>query len=452
MLSARRRQPAIRAVHLGEGLLASATDGAGGSNGEVIVDQRSSLLEQLRIERSEDSAPQGRKALWWSVGIAAVVAAGVATWVVAMPRGVPVKVATASLAPVDAATAPASILDASGYVVARRQATVSAKITGKVVAVAIEDGQRVERGDVMARLDDTNAQAAVAQARAELNQSKANLLAADIALENAGPTFQRNQAQFTRAVISAQTFDTAKTAYDSARTSRDVAARAVEVAEARLALAQRNLDDTVVHAPFSGIVTVKAAQEGEMVSPISAGGGFTRTGIGTIVDMGSLEVEVDVSENFINRVRADQPATVKLNAYPDWSIPARVIAIIPTAERAKATVKVRVGFDVRDARILPEMGARVAFLSEPNDNAAARGDGAQAQQRALLVPEGAVQRNGDTGVVYVVTGGNVEKRSVRLGERSAAGQIVLSGLTSGTRVAIGDFAKLADGAAVRIEN
>ena len=408
------------------------------------MDQRSSLLEQLRIERSDETVPRSRAAVWWSVGVAAVVAAGVATWVVAMPRGVPVKVATVALAPSDVATAQASILDASGYIVARRQATVSAKITGKVVAVAIEEGQRVERGDVIARLDDTNAQATVAQARAELDQSKANLAAADVALANAGPTFQRNELQFTRAVISAQTFDTAKTAYDSTRTSRDVAVRAVDVAAARLALAQRNLDDTVVRAPFSGIVTVKAAQEGEMVSPISAGGGFTRTGIGTIVDMSSLEVEVDVSENFINRVRAEQPATVKLNAYPDWSIPARVIAIIPTAERAKATVKVRVGFDVGDPRILPEMGARVAFLAETDATAAA--------QRGLLVPESAVQRNGDTGVVFVVADGAVEKRTVRLGERSAAGQIVLSGLSSGTRVAIGDFAKLADGTAVRIEN
>jgi len=415
------------------------------------VDQRSSLLDQLRIERSEETAPRSRKAVWWSVGAAAVVAAGVATWVVAMPRGVPVKVATVSLAPVDVATPAASILDASGYVVARRQATVSAKVTGKVVVVAIEEGQRVERGDVIARLDDTNAQASVAQARAELDQSKANLLAADVALDNAGPTFQRNQQQFTRAVISAQSFDTAKTAYDSTRTSRDVAARAVEVAAARLTLAQRNLDDTVVRAPFSGIVTVKAAQEGEMVSPISAGGGFTRTGIGTIVDMSSLEVEVDVSENFINRVRAEQPATVKLNAYPDWSIPARVIAIIPTAERAKATVKVRVGFDVGDARILPEMGARVAFLSDDKGNASTA-NGASPSQRAVLVPEAAVQRNGDTGVVFVVNDGSVEKRTVRLGERSAAGQIVLSGLSSGNRVAIGDFAKLLDGTAIRIDN
>ena len=415
------------------------------------MDQRSSLLDQLRIERSDDTAPRSRKAVWWSVGVAAVIAAGVGTWVVAMPRGVPVKVATAELAPADVASAPASILDASGYVVARRQATVSAKITGKVVAVAIEEGKRVESGEVIARLDDTNAQAAVAQARAELEQSKANLVASEVAFSNAGPTFQRNELQFTRAVISAQTFDTARTAFDTTRTSRDVAARAVDVAVARLALAQRSLDDTVIRAPFSGIVTVKAAQEGEMVSPISAGGGFTRTGIGTLVDMSSLEVEVDVSENFINRVRADQPASVKLNAYPDWSIPARVIAIIPTAERAKATVKVRVGFDVGDPRILPEMGARVAFLSDSNGSAAASGS-ASTPQRALLVPEGAVQRNGDTGVVFVVANGNVEKRTVRLGERSAAGQVVLSGLSSGTRVAIGDFARLTDGTAVRIEN
>ncbi|HVY64002.1 MAG TPA: efflux RND transporter periplasmic adaptor subunit [Gammaproteobacteria bacterium] len=412
------------------------------------MDQRSSLLEQLRIERPEEVASGRRPAVWWSIGLAAVAAAGVATWVVAMPRGVPITVATAEPAPADVAAAPASILDASGYVVARRQATVSAKITGKVVAVSIEEGQRVERNDVIARLDDTNAQAAVAQARAELEQSKANLAAAEVALTNAGPTFRRNEQQLMRAVISAQSFDTAKTAYDASRTSRDVAARAVEVAAARLAVAQRNLDDTIVRAPFAGVVTVKAAQEGEMVSPISAGGGFTRTGIGTIVDMSSLEVEVDVSENFINRVRADQPATVTLNAYPDWSIPARVIAIVPTAERAKATVKVRVALDVDDPRILPEMGARVAFLAAAGAAAA----GAPAAQRALLVPDTAVQRNGDTGVVFVVADRSVEKRTVRLGERNAAGQIVLSGLTPGTRVAIGDFEKLRDGAAVRIDH
>ena len=229
----------------------------------------------------------------------------------------------------------------------------------------------------------------------------------------------------------------------------EVAARAVEVAEARLALAERNLDDTVVRAPFAGIVTVKAAQEGEMVSPMSAGGGFTRTGIGTIGDMLSLEVEVDVSENFINRVAPQQPATVTLNAYPDWKIPARVVAIIPTADRAKATVKVRVGFEVGDPRILPEMGARVAFLdSQATERSSAT---SAVAQQPVVVPNESVQADGDTGVVFVVADGGVERRTVRLGAQNAAGQVALAGLTAGTRLARGDLSSLADGSRVRVE-
>jgi RND family efflux transporter MFP subunit len=219
---------------------------------------------------------------------------------------------------------------------------------------------------------------------------------------------------------------------------------------ASLAIAERSLEDTVVRAPFTGIVTVKAAQPGEMVSPVSAGGGYTRTGIGTIVDMDSLEIEVDVSENFINRVHPDQRVTARLNAYPDWNIPAHVIAIIPTADRAKATVKVRVGFDQRDDRILPEMGVRVAFLDGANDEAPAAGS--TTGPRALIVPPAAVQATGDTGVVFVLNDNRVERRSVRLGARTAAGQIVLSGLTAGARLATGDLDKLTDGAEVRIAN
>jgi multidrug efflux pump subunit AcrA (membrane-fusion protein) len=204
-----------------------------------------------------------------------------------------------------------------------------------------------------------------------------------------------------------------------------------------------------VRAPFAGIVTVKAAQEGEMVSPVSAGGGFTRTGIGTIVDMASLEVEVDVSENFIHRVATQQPATITLNAYPDWSIPARVIAIIPTADRAKATVKVRVGFEVGDPRILPEMGARVAF----HDSKESRGSAAprSVAQQPVLVPNESVQVDGDRGVVFVVADGGVERRTVRLGAQNAAGRVVLAGLQAGTRLARGDLTLLADGSRVRVE-
>ena len=211
----------------------------------------------------------------------------------------------------------------------------------------------------------------------------------------------------------------------------------------------RNLDDTVVRAPFAGIVTVKAAQEGEMVSPVSAGGGFTRTGIGTIVDMDSLEVEVDVSESFISRVQTGQPASITLNAYPDRRVPGRVVAIIPTADRAKATVKVRVGFAERDAGVLPEMGARVAFLDSRQTSDSA-GASAVAQQ-PVVVPYEAVQAEGETGVVFVVADGGVERRTVRLGAQNAAGQVVLAGLTAGTRLARGDLSSLTDGSRVRVE-
>jgi RND family efflux transporter MFP subunit len=336
------------------------------------VTDQATLLNQLRIERADPVAAPRKGRLVAIVGIAAAVIAAAAFAAVRLKDapaeesepGVAQAVETPpSHSPAVTAAPGASILDASGYVVARRQATVSAKITGKVVAVLIEEGQRVEAGEVIARLDDANARAQVAQAAAQVEQQRANLTAARVAFANAIPTFDRHRAQFTSAFISAQAFDEAKTRYDATQTTLDVAARALDVAEANLAFTQRNLDDTVVRAPFAGIVTVKAAQEGEMVSPISAGGGFTRTGIGTIVDMDSLEVEVDVSESFISRVETGQPVAITLNAYPDRRMPGRVLAIIPTADRAKATVKVRVAFDERDAGVLPEMGARVAFLA-----------------------------------------------------------------------------------------
>jgi RND family efflux transporter MFP subunit len=431
------------------GVLLQPARGSGWNRGVNCVSDKSALLDQLRIDRPATEEVGRSSWVIWVVAIVVglLVSAGI-TWY-ALPRGVAIGVATATQAPGDVAIGPGSILDASGYVVARRQATVSAKMTGKVVHVAIEEGQRVERDEIIARLDDTNARAALAQARAQKAQAEANLAAAQVAFENAKPTFGRSEQQFERAIISAQTFDSAKAEYDAARMSLDVAARATEVAGASLAVAERNVEDTVVRAPFAGIVTVKNAQEGEMVSPISAGGGFTRTGIGTIVDMDSLEIEVDVSENFINRVRPEQPVSARLNAYPDWAIPARVIAIIPTADRAKATVKVRIGLDVSDSRILPEMGVRVAFLESPSESTATEGTPAA---HALVVPPEAVQQNGDTGVVFVVNGGSVERRSVKLGERVSAGQIVLSGLSAGTRVATGDLSRLADGAKVRISD
>lgn len=331
------------------------------------MDDKSALLERLRIDRSVDvPGPVVRKR--WPVWLAAALLAlalalGAGWWVGHSTARAPDPVAPAAIAPAQPPSRHASMLDASGYVVARRAATVSAKTIGRVDEVLVEEGQSVKAGQVVARLDDSNSRAALEQARAQLVQAEATLQAAKIALDDARPIYQRNEQQRAASVISAQDFDTAKAAYNTAESNYLIQQRAVETARANLAVAQRYQDDTIVRAPFAGVVTDKAAQPGEIVSPSTAGG-FTRTGICTIVDMDSLEVEVDVSENFINRVRPGQPATVKLNAYPDWDIPASVIAVIPTADRSKATVKVRVGLKVKDPRVLPEMGARVGFLGD----------------------------------------------------------------------------------------
>jgi RND family efflux transporter MFP subunit len=411
---------------------------------------KSSLLNQLRIDRSEPPASDGGRGKWWATGIAVVIIAGLGVWYLLRPTGVVVTTAEAQPANSggSAAIGGASLLDASGYIVARRRATVSSKVTGKVVEVRLEEGQRVEAGEIIARLDDSNWRAALAQSNAQLQQAQVNLVSAQSAFDDAKPIFQRNEQQKAAAVISAQNFDEAHAQFNVARNNLLIAQSALDAARAGVAVAQRNLDDTVIRAPFSGVVTEKAAQPGEMVSPVSAGGGFTRTGIGTVVDMDSLEVEVDVSENFINRVRPQQPVTIKLNAYPDWDIPGSVIAMIPTADRAKATVKVRIAIKQKDPRIIPEMGARVSFLSEKE----APAPGATtAAAPGVIIPAEAIATSGDLSVVYVVHDSSVERRAVRLGAKTSAGQIVIAGLSVGNIVALGDLAKLHDGARIRIE-
>ena len=417
---------------------------------ETAGTDKSSLLNQLRIDRSEPPASAGGNAKWWATGIAVAIVAASGIWYLVRPTGVMVSTAVAQAATTGASSiGGASLLDASGYIVARRRATVSSKITGKVVEVRLEEGQRVEAGEIIARLDDSNWKAALAQSNAQLQQAEANLASAQTAFDDAKPIFERNEQQKAVAVISAQSFDEAKAQFNVARNNLLIAHSALDSARAGVAVAQRSLDDTVIRAPFSGIVTEKAAQPGEMVSPVSAGGGFTRTGIGTIVDMDSLEVEVDVSENFINRVRPQQPVVIKLNAYPDWDIPGSVIAMIPTADRAKATVKVRIAIKLKDPRIIPEMGARVSFLSEKEPQA----PGAEKTPAAsgVTIPAEAVATSGDTSIVYVIHDSAVERRAVRLGAKTAAGQVVIAGLAIGDIVALGDLTKLGDGVRIRIE-
>jgi RND family efflux transporter MFP subunit len=409
------------------------------------MDDKSALLNQLRIDR-ESEPPRSTKWPLWLAGAAGVLIIAALAWFWTRPRGIPVHVAVAQPASADNTAAPASILDASGYVVARRQATVASKITGKMVELDIEEGDHVKEGQVIARLDDTNLRAALNAARAQLDYAKSGLAETEVNLKNAKRDYDRQRSLLGGHFVSQSAVDNAQTSMDALAAQLATQHTNVEVAQRNIDVAQRNLDDTVVRAPFAGVVTVKAAQPGEIVSPISAGGGFTRTGIGTIVDMDSLEIQVDVNENFINRVQPDQKVTAKLNAYPDWQIPGHLIAVIPTADRSKGTVTVRIALDQKDPRILPEMGVRVAFL---DSTPGAPGAGPKIEGAAL--PPAAVQSAGATGVIFVIHNSTVERRAVKLGAADSERVVVLAGVTPGERVAVGDFTQLKNGAEIHIE-
>jgi RND family efflux transporter MFP subunit len=353
-------------------------------------------------------------------------------------------VRTAPARAAGAAVGAASILDASGYVTARRQATVSAKITGKIADVLIEEGQRVKEGAVLARLDDTEARAQLTLSRAQLAAARSQEGEIRALLAQAERDFTRQQELAARQLVAAQALDAALAQRDMLRARLANNVEQVRVAGENVRVAEVQLDNTVIRAPFSGVVVAKSAQPGEMISPISAGGGFTRTGIGTIVDMDSLEIQVDVNESFINRVTAEQPVEATLNAYPDWKIPGSVIAIIPTADRSKATVKVRIALKSKDPRIVPDMGIRVAFLT--TQPAA----GTPPPVPAVLVPVDAVRGEGTSAAVFVHAGDRVERRAVTLGQAIGTEREVVSGLKAGERVVVAPPPTLKDGDAVRV--
>lgn len=400
------------------------------------------LLKQLRIDRSE---PEVRSRGWIAalvIGLALVLAAGAWWWL----RGgavIEVEAATAA-APSSAAAGSTAVLQATGYVVARRQATVSAQITGTLTQVLIEEGERVEKGQVLATLEDTAQKAMLAQAQANLRSAQAQLVQARTQLAQNQRDLTRADDLVARQLVSKQAAELARTQVESQRALVDAQARQVEVAQASVAGAQVQLDYCTVRAPFSGVVIAKAAQVGEIVSPLSAGGGFTRTGVGTIVDMDSLEIEVDVNESYIHRVSADQPTEAVLDAYQDWKIPGHVIAIIPTADRSKATVKVRVAFAQKDARIVPDMGVRVSFLEDAQDQ--------PTQAKAptgVLVPAGALLQRDGKDMLFVIEGDRARLRKVTPGQSMGDLRLV-EGVAAGTRIVRAPPAGLVDGARVRI--
>ncbi|MEO7432490.1 MAG: efflux RND transporter periplasmic adaptor subunit [Dokdonella sp.] len=408
--------------------------------------EKSELLNQLRIDRSE---PEGRSTgavVGIVVGVLLLVAALAAAgwWFLRGGNAIEVQAVTAT-APAPGAAGATAVLQATGYVTARRQATVSAQITGTLLDVLIEEGEHVEAGQVLAHLESTAQRAALAQTQAGFKAAQSQLKLLQAQLGQSNRDLSRAQDLVGRKLVSRQAVELANTQVETQSAQIEAQRRQIEVAKAAVDGAQVQLDYCTVRAPFAGVVIAKAAQPGEIVSPLSAGGGFTRTGVGTIVDMESLEVEVDVNESYINRVIAGQPTEAVLDAYPDWKIPGHVIAIIPTADRGKATIKVRVGFDQKDARIVPDMGVRVSFLEE----ARAANTPAPPPKGVLVPATSIVQRDGKS-VVFAIEADKARLRAVVTGQ-SLGDLRMVEGLAAGTRVVREPPAGMADGAKVDVK-
>jgi HlyD family secretion protein len=400
-------------------------------------------LASLKIDR-EARGGGSRPGLWIAliVFLAVIAAAGWYLW----SREPVIEVRTANAAVrTGAAGAPNAVLNASGYVTARRRATVSSKVTGKVMEIFVEEGKAVKRGQILARLDDSQLRAMQSVEQAQLASAQKAAAENEARLKEAELTLGRRQQLVKEKVISKAELDSAEAEVDSLKARIAMANQQVEVAQRQLDARQTDLNDMVVRAPFDGVAISKDAQPGEMISPVSAGGGFTRTGICTIVDMSSLEIEVDVSESYINRVKPGQPVEAVLDAYPEWRIPSKVITSVPSADRQKATVRVRIAFDQLDPRILPDMGVKVSFLSEAPPLASA----AEQARARVLVPKGAVRTVDGTSIVFVVRGDRVERRAVKLGGNDGDLMEVASGLTAGDKVVTEGVATLTDGARVK---
>lgn len=403
-------------------------------------------LEALRIDRGGGTERYESSAKRWPYVAAALAVVLIIGALLFLRSERPVVTIMRVEAAPAASSGGAAVLNASGYVVARRVATVSAELTGRLTEVLIEEGAHVQEGQVLARLDPEQAQARTTLARSQLEAAVRNLREIEVRMDEAKRNLDRTSTLRERALVSETALDQARAEYNALVARLDATKAQQKVAASSLDVQLREVDDLEVRAPFTGVVISKDAQPGEMVSPISAGGGFTRTGIATIVDLDSREIEVDVNESFINRVHEGQKVDATLDAYPDWTIPARVVSIVPTADRQKATVRVRIGFNQLDPRILTNMGVKVRFLET------AEGTDAAAQNNAprVRIASDALVRDGDRTYVWIVRDKEVERRAVNIGpERDGtvevragigAGDVIVSpavdGLRDGTEVEI----------------
>lgn len=395
-------------------------------------------LDDLRIERK--SEPGAKPGAWIALVLVLVLLLAGAS-VLWLKGARAIEVRTAPVRESAVVGNERTVLNASGYVTARREATVSSKVTGKVIEVLIEEGMKVQEGQVLARLDDTNVKTSLRLAEAQLVSSRNALAETRVRIREAEQELQRQTGLVQSKIATQADFDHAEASALAYKAKLEQQQADVTVAESQIAYWQQQLEDTIIRAPFAGVVTSKNAQPGEMISPISAGGGFTRTGICTIVDMQSLEIEIDVNESYINRVESGQPVEATLDAYPDWKIPCKVIAIIPTADRQKSTVKVRVGFDALDPRILPEMSVKVAFREAASPGSVA--------QRTVVVPKAAVHQQDGHDVVLVVQNEHAERRAITVSSSTDDQTLVTAGVSAGEKVILDWPPGLTDGVKVK---
>jgi RND family efflux transporter MFP subunit len=409
---------------------------------------KAQLIDQLRIERSEREETAATHPKWWLavVVVVAVIAAAAALLYI---RNSAIEVSEATAVAASAGAAPTAILQATGYVTAERETTVSSQISGQLSQVYFEEGQHVQRGQVLARLDDSAQRAALEQANAQLATAQAQLSQYQVQLAQARRDFARDAALVDQHLVSEQDFETARTQAATLAAQVKTQQRQVGQARAGVHAAQVQEDYTIVAAPFSGVVIDKAAQMGEMISPIFGGGAFEAAGVATIVDMSSLEVDVDVNEAYIHRVQPGQPAVAVLDAYPDWNIPAHVIAIVPTADKSKATVKVRVAFEKLDPRILPDMGVRVSFLQDSAGQSA--GAPSSLPAGTVWVPVSAVVQRDGHPVVFLVQGDKAHAAAVTTGETQGDLRAI-QGIAGGAAVVRSPPARLGDGARITVKS
>jgi RND family efflux transporter MFP subunit len=400
-------------------------------------------LGALRIDdRQRSQSKMGKRIFYASIPV--LIFAGIVAAAYAFRSQRPmVEVATAAKPDRDGRQ---TLLNASGYVTPRRRATIAAKITGRVTAVYFDEGTHVREGQLLATLDDSDVRRALESAKADRNSAQAAIADYEVQLKNARIELRRAEQLQKAGVQTQQALDNATMTADSLKAKIELAKQQVAGSEARIGEAQQAVDNCTIRAPFAGIVVSKDAQVGEMVSPISAGGGFTRTGIATIVDMHSNEFEVDVNESFIARVEPGQDVKAILDAYPDREIPSKVRTIIPSADRQKATVKVRISIPNLEKYnfILPDMGVKVSFEGPPQSTPA------KGPETLAYIPKSAIRTDAGASFVFRVRDGKVERRAISVGMDRGTDVAILAGVTPGDSLVVKGPENLRDGDKVEI--